>query len=53
MRRRSILSFIKKLDRAVFTTRELSALSGKSLSTTTQALNFLQREEFPPKGMEN
>jgi len=40
----SILRFIKQLHQSVFTTSELSALSGKSLSTTTQALNFLQRE---------
>jgi len=40
----SILRFIKQLPQPVFTTSELSALSGKSLSTTTQALNFLQRE---------
>lgn len=44
MRRRSILTFIKKLDRPVFTTYELATLSGKSSSTTTQALNFLEKE---------
>jgi len=44
MNRQSILVFIRKLKRPVFTTYELSTLSGKSLSTTTQALNFLQRE---------
>ncbi len=44
MRRRSILTFIKKLHRPVFTTHELSHFSGKSLSTTTQALNFLEKE---------
>ena len=42
--RRSILAFIKKLDRPVFTTYELAALSGKSSSATTQALNFLQKQ---------
>ena len=44
MRRHSILTFIKKLNRPVFTTYELAILSGKSSSATTQALNFLQRE---------
>jgi len=44
MPRRSILIFIKQLHRPVFTTYELATLSGKSLSTTTQALNFLARE---------
>jgi len=44
MSRQSILVFIKKLHRPVFTTYELSAISGKSLSTTTQALNFLQKQ---------
>ncbi len=44
MRRHSILTFIKKLHRPVFTTYELAALSGKSSSTTTQALNFLEKE---------
>ncbi len=40
----SILRFIKQLNQPVFTTNELSMLSGKSLSNTTQALNFLQKE---------
>ena len=44
MRRHSILTFIKKLHRPVFTTYELAVLSGKSSSTTTQALNFLEKE---------
>ena len=44
MSRQSILRFIKKLHRPVFTTYELSAISGKSLSTTTQSLNFLQKQ---------
>lgn len=44
MNRQSILVFIKKLNRAVFTTHELAASSGKSLSATTQALNFLQKQ---------
>lgn len=44
MSRQSILVFIKKLHRPVFTTYELSSISGKSLSATTQALNFLQKQ---------
>lgn len=40
----SILKFIKELHRTVFTTLELSALSGKSLSGTTQALNYLEKQ---------
>lgn len=42
--KRTILVFIKQLRRPVFTTHELAVLSGKSLSTTTQALNFLQKQ---------
>lgn len=44
MGRRSILVFIKKLKRPVFTTHELSSLSGKTLSSTTQALNLLEKQ---------
>lgn len=44
MGRQSILVFIKKLRRPVFTTNELSSVSGKSLSTTVQALNFLEKQ---------
>ena len=44
MSRQPILVFIKKLHRPVWTTYELAALSGKSLSATTQALNFLQKQ---------
>ena len=44
MPKRPILVFIKRLHRPVFTTYELAALSGKSPSATTQALNFLKRE---------
>ncbi len=46
MPKRSILTYIKQLRRPVFTTHELATLSGKSKSTTTQALNFLEREEL-------
>ncbi|MFH1854535.1 MAG: hypothetical protein ABH815_04405 [Candidatus Omnitrophota bacterium] len=35
---------IKELDRPVFTTHELTALSGKSQSNVTQALNFLEMD---------
>jgi len=44
MVKKSIIVSIEQLNRTVFTTNELSAFSGKSLSTTTQALNFLQEE---------
>lgn len=44
MAKLSILKFIKELHRPVFTTREMAALSGKSLSTTIQGLNFLQKQ---------
>ena len=40
----SILADIKKLRRPVFTTFELSAISGKSLSTVIQGLNNLVKE---------
>jgi predicted transcriptional regulator of viral defense system len=39
-----VLKFIKQIRRPVFTTYEISALSGKSASATTQALNYLERE---------
>jgi len=45
MSKLSILKFIKKLNRPVFSTQELAAFSGKSLSTTIQSLNFLQMQE--------
>ena len=44
MNRQPILTFVKKFKRPVFSTYELSAISGKSLSVTTQALNFLQKQ---------
>ncbi|MBU0759349.1 MAG: hypothetical protein KKA34_03195 [Candidatus Omnitrophica bacterium] len=40
----SIISYIKQLRRPVFTTHELTVLSGKSQSNVTQALNFLKRQ---------
>jgi len=39
--REPLIKFVRKLRRPVFTTRELSALSGKSLSTTSQGLRYL------------
>ncbi len=44
MRRISILSTINKLRGRIFTTHEISLLSGKSLSVVTQSLNNLIRE---------
>jgi len=44
MRRKSVLFTIGKLGKRTFTTREISTMSGKSPSATTQALNNLARE---------
>jgi len=44
MNKQPVLFFIKKLKRPVFTTNEAAAVSGKSLSAATQALNTLQRQ---------
>jgi len=44
MSRVNILSYIKQLRRPVFTTSEIIALSGKSPSTVTQSLNYLQSQ---------
>ncbi len=41
---KSIIFQIKKIGRPVFSTFEISALSGKSVSTVTQSLNYLRRE---------
>jgi len=41
---RSVLSYIKKIGRPVFTTFELTQLSGKSQSMVVQELNYLQRQ---------
>jgi len=41
MQRESILKYIKKINRSVFTTREVYMLSGKSLSSVVQGLNHL------------
>jgi len=44
MARKNILSCIKQLDRSVFTTGEIVAVSGKSASVVTQSLSYLERE---------
>ena len=44
MSRQNILVYIKQLNRPVFTTSEIVALSGKSPSTITQSLNYLQSQ---------
>ncbi|MFH1727403.1 MAG: hypothetical protein ABIA04_03170 [Pseudomonadota bacterium] len=44
MSRQSLSVYIKQLKRPVFTTFELASLSGKSLSTTSQSLSYLQKE---------
>ncbi len=44
MRRTPILSTIRRLNKKIFTTRELSVMSGKSLSAVTQSLNILLRD---------
>ena len=44
MSRQNILIYIKQLNRLVFTTSEVVALSGKSSSAVTQSLNYLQKQ---------
>lgn len=44
MPKQSILTFIKKLNRGVFTTHELAGISGKSSSNTSQSLNYLEKQ---------
>ena len=46
MNKRSIASYIKELDRPVFTTGELSAFSGRSPSSVSQTLKYLEREKI-------
>ncbi|MGB7568387.1 MAG: hypothetical protein WBM07_11025 [Chitinivibrionales bacterium] len=41
MNHEPILKYVKKLNRAIFTTREVHAVSGKSLSGVVQGLNHL------------
>ncbi len=44
MPKKDILTFIKDLGRPVFTSHELAAASGKSLSTVIQAFGYLERQ---------
>ena len=44
MANHSVIASIRQLDRPVFTTNEIAALTGKSLSVATQALNLLERD---------
>ena len=44
MARQNILVYIKQLKRPVFATSEIIALSGKSPSTVTQSLNYLESQ---------
>lgn len=44
MAKRFILSYIKGLNRPVFTTQEIAALSKKSVSNVTQSLNILREQ---------
>ncbi|MBN1822917.1 MAG: type IV toxin-antitoxin system AbiEi family antitoxin domain-containing protein [Endomicrobiales bacterium] len=43
MPRTSVIKYIKQMNRPVFSTRELSGVSGKSPSAVTQALNHLEK----------
>ena len=40
----NIQKFIRRLNRPVFTTRELAQSAGKSLSNATQSLNYLEKQ---------
>lgn len=40
----NIQKFIRRLKRPIFTTRELAQIAGKSISTTTQSLNYLEKQ---------
>ena len=44
MPRDPLIKYVRRLRRPVFTTRELAALSGKSLSAATQGLSYLERQ---------
>lgn len=44
-----IIEYIKKLNRPIFTTREIADLSGKSMSNVTQSLNYLARHNVIKK----
>ena len=45
----TIIKSIKQIKRPVFTTREISDISGKSLSTVTQSLNYLKKNSVVMK----
>jgi len=42
--RQDIMSFIRKMGQPVFTTHEITTISGKSASTVVQSLNHLLRQ---------
>lgn len=44
MAKQSVLSYMKQLGRPLFSTSEIISLSGKSSSTVTQSLNYLERQ---------
>lgn len=44
MTKGNIQKFVRRLNRPVFATHELAQLAGKSLSTTTQSLNYLEKQ---------
>jgi predicted transcriptional regulator of viral defense system len=44
MSAKTLMAFIKELNKSVFTTAELVAVSGKSASVVSQGLNFLQSQ---------
>ena len=44
MIRKSTLTFIKQLNRPVFTTREVAQLSGRSLSNASKTLKTLEKK---------
>ena len=46
---RITIEYIKMLKRPVFTTREISDMSGKSMSVVTQALNYLGKHKVVKK----
>ena len=46
---RITIEYIKMLKRQVFTTREISDMSGKNMSAVTQALNYLSRHNIVKK----
>lgn len=47
----NIWQAIKKIDRLVFTTREISSLTGMSLSSTSQALARLEEKDIMKRMM--